>query len=82
MLSFFELSNITEFPSIGTDVFNQEGEAVGVVSQGGRIYTRGVANQGTLHLNLGQKQCQFDYDIPAKQNNGQVLIIPVQCQVK
>lgn len=79
---FFELSNITEFPSIGTDVFNQEGEAVGVVSQGGRIYTRGVANQGTLHLNLGQKQCQFDYDIPAKQNNGQVLIIPVQCQVK
>ncbi|OBX04105.1 fimbrial protein [Gallibacterium genomosp. 3] len=79
---FFELTNLSEYPPIGTEVFDQKKQSVGIVSQGGRIYTRGIANKGTLQLNWGEKQCQFDYQISDTNDNGQPLIIPVQCQVE
>lgn len=79
---FFELSNLSEYPPIGTEVFDKDNQSVGLVSQGGRIYTRGISSKGTLHLNWGEKQCQFDYQVPSAKDNGQPLIIPVQCQVK
>ncbi|MFC0308870.1 fimbria/pilus outer membrane usher protein [Gallibacterium trehalosifermentans] len=79
---FFELQNLDSYPPLGTEVFDQENQSVGIVSQGGRIYTRGVANKGTLRLNWGDKQCQFDYQISSDKDNGQPIIMPVQCQVK
>lgn len=78
---FFELQQLTSIPPLGTDVFNQAGDYVGVVAQGGRIYTRGVAQQGALKLNWGDHQCQIDYRIDdAKFNQRDVVIVPVTCQ--
>ncbi|MFC0308804.1 fimbria/pilus outer membrane usher protein [Gallibacterium trehalosifermentans] len=79
---FFELTNMTEFPPIGTEVFDQAGQAVGIVSQGGRIYTRGVEKKGQLSLQWGDKQCQFTYQVPDAADNGELVIVPVQCQMK
>lgn len=78
---FFELSDISPLPPIGTEVFNEQQQSIGMVAQGGRIYTRGLPNQGTLTLSWQDKQCTFHYTLPdSKPTNGRPLIIPVQCQ--
>lgn len=75
---FFELQNLSKIPPIGTEVFNEDKQSVGMLAQGGRIYARGLAEQGTLSLPLDNgKSCQFHYQLP---ENQQTLIIPVQCE--
>ncbi|MDG6894732.1 hypothetical protein A6A20_03630 [Volucribacter amazonae] len=82
-VAFFDLSNIDEdFPPIGTEVFNESGESVGVVAQGGRIYSRGLKERGKLHLSWGEKRCEFSYDLRIKSasESSYPLILPVVCK--
>lgn len=80
---FFELqpSEGQTLPPIGADVFDDKNNNVGMVAQGGKIYTRGVADKGKLHIHWSDKQCIIDYRLPERSDNGQLpLIVPVRCQ--
>lgn len=77
---FFEITGTDTLPLLGTEVFDENNQSIGVVAQGGKIYTRGIAKNGQLHISWGDKQCQADYQIPEVEDNGQPLIVPVQCR--
>ncbi|MFC0323474.1 fimbria/pilus outer membrane usher protein [Gallibacterium melopsittaci] len=79
---FFELTGIDDLPPLGTEVFDQNNQSIGVVAQGGKIYTRGVAKSGELHIRWGDKQCRAEYTIPEQEENGQMMIVPVKCDSK
>lgn len=62
-------------PLFGTPVLNEEGAEVGIVSQGGRVLVRGVADSGQLSLRWGDQpdqQCRFGYRLPEKNPQGAV----------
>jgi outer membrane usher protein len=51
----------------GADVRDAQGNSVGVVGQAGKIFARGVADQGTLTVNWGDdadSQCRIAYTLP------------------
>ncbi|OBX05546.1 fimbrial protein [Gallibacterium genomosp. 3] len=77
---FLELTEMPALPSIGTEVLDEQQRSVGVVAQGGRIYTRGLSDKGQLTLSWAGKQCRIDYQISNRENNRQILIIPVVCK--
>ncbi|MDA3978880.1 FimD/PapC C-terminal domain-containing protein [Gallibacterium sp. AGMB14963] len=77
---FFELTDTDNLPPLGTEVFDQNNQAIGVVAQGGKIYTRGVAKSGELHIRWGDKQCRAEYTIPEQESNDQMLIVPIRCR--
>lgn len=79
---FFEITGTADLPPMGTEVFDQEGQSIGVVAQGGRIYTRAVAEKGRLNMSWGDKQCAFNYALnPATvEATNYPVIIPVQCE--
>lgn len=77
---FFEITNKDDLPPLGTDVVDQENKSVGMLAQGGKIYTRGIAPIGQLNIIWGEKRCRIDYQIPSNTNNGKPLVMPVQCQ--
>lgn len=79
---FFELAQNEHLPPLGTDVLDSEGNVVGMVAQGGKIYTRGVAEKGKLHLQWDKQQCVIDYALDKNQQQGTgPVIVPVQCTV-
>lgn len=49
----------------GTDVLNAQGEVVGVVGQGSRLWVRGLDEQGELFVahDAGRAQCRIAYDL-------------------
>ncbi|OBU68375.1 fimbrial assembly protein [Stenotrophomonas maltophilia] len=49
----------------GLDVVNDDGEAVGVVGQGSRLWVRGIDVAGQLHVDLGGAagRCTIEYDL-------------------
>ncbi|MGO4703570.1 fimbria/pilus outer membrane usher protein [Dyella sp. 2RAB6] len=52
----------------GSDVLDEGGQAIGVVSQGGRILVRGVSDEGQLTIPLPQsKSCRIRYRLPPRQ---------------
>lgn len=78
---FFELTNNEkELPPLGTEVFDQNNQSVGVVAQGGTIYTRGIAESGELKLSWGETRCHINYQLPPESDNTMPVIVPVQCQ--
>lgn len=78
---FFELQDQEDLPPLGTEVFNQQGENVGIVAQGGRIYTRGIAEKGGLTLNWADRHCNISYKLPEDaEQDGQPIILPVRCE--
>lgn len=77
---FFELTDTDNLPPLGTEVFDQHNQAIGVVAQGGKIYTRGVMKSGELHIRWGDKQCRAEYTIPEQESNEQMLIVPIRCR--
>lgn len=77
---FFEITNKDDLPPLGTDVVDQENKSVGMLAQGGKIYTRGIAPIGQLNIIWGEKRCRIDYQIPSNTNNGKPLVMPVKCQ--
>lgn len=76
---YFEIQNRDNLPPMGTEVFDQDNNPVGIVAQGGRIYSRGIAQRGTLKLNWGEHHCLAEYRITKSQAN-RPLIVPIQCQ--
>ncbi|MFT0805527.1 fimbria/pilus outer membrane usher protein [Avibacterium paragallinarum] len=78
---FFELTNDEkDLPPLGTEVFDQNNQSVGVVAQGGTIYTRGIAESGELKLSWGETRCHINYQLPPESDNTMPVIVPVQCQ--
>lgn len=50
----------------GSDVFDDAGRVVGVVSQGGRALVRGIADEGRLDVHMDEgRVCSFHYRLPA-----------------
>ncbi|WP_233432262.1 FimD/PapC C-terminal domain-containing protein [Gallibacterium anatis] len=45
----------------------------------GKIYTRGIAEKGELHLSWEGHRCRANYQLP-EQEDGKLLIVPIQCQ--
>ncbi|HJF73502.1 MAG TPA: fimbrial biogenesis outer membrane usher protein [Gallibacterium anatis] len=76
---FFEIENKEQLPPLGTEVFDQNEKSIGVVAQGGKIYTRGIAEKGELHLSWDGHHCRANYQLP-EQEDGKLLIVPIQCQ--
>lgn len=76
---FFEITGTDVLPPIGTEVFDDQGNAMGIVAQGGRIYTRAAADKGRLSMSWGDKQCTFNYTLPEQEDSSRPMIVPVQC---
>lgn len=54
-------------PPMGADVTDSNGEAVGIMGQGGQIYSRLAAQSGVLFVKWGKtaaQQCQVWYQLP------------------
>ncbi|EML4685153.1 fimbrial outer membrane usher protein [Citrobacter amalonaticus] len=54
-------------PPMGSDVTDSNGEAVGIMGQGGQIYARLAAQSGVLFVKWGKtaaQQCQVWYQLP------------------
>ncbi|KPC54613.1 fimbria/pilus outer membrane usher protein [Amantichitinum ursilacus] len=52
---------------LGAEIFDEHDNNVGVMGQGGRAYTRGIANAGVLHIRWGStpdRQCAVRYVLP------------------
>ena len=79
---FFEIQNRESVPPLGTEVFDQNGQAIGVVAQGGRIYSHISDEKGVLQLKWRDKQCVIHYHINHKTSEDKPLIMPVQCEFK
>ncbi|RIY31425.1 hypothetical protein CKF54_06680 [Psittacicella hinzii] len=78
---FFDITNSDMLPPpMGTLVFNGAGEHVGVVTQGGRIYTRGVSSSGELNLSWGEQSCKIDYKLSSNIDSNLPVIVPVSCK--
>ncbi|WP_262407826.1 fimbria/pilus outer membrane usher protein [Psittacicella hinzii] len=77
---FFDITNEGVAPPMGTLVFNGDGANIGVVTQGGRIYTRGVSNSGQLNLSWDNKTCKIDYKLSANIDPSLPVIVPVSCK--
>ncbi|EKI7042411.1 fimbrial biogenesis outer membrane usher protein [Escherichia coli] len=75
---FFELQD-TNLPPLGTDVFDKDNQLIGVVAQGGKIYSRGIADKGSLHIKWNNYRCKAAYQIPVYSNNDRPVIVPVRC---
>ncbi|GAB3785414.1 fimbria/pilus outer membrane usher protein [Dyella agri] len=53
----------------GADVLDEQGQTVGVVGQASRLFLRGLADSGTLHVKWGDQpdqQCRIDYALPSR----------------
>ncbi|WP_168791899.1 fimbria/pilus outer membrane usher protein [Paraburkholderia aromaticivorans] len=58
----------------GADVLDADGNQVGMVAQGSRIFARGVGDQGTLVVKLGEKNgevCRIKYSLPVKSSTSE-----------
>lgn len=76
---FFELQN-TNLPPLGTDVFDKDNQMIGVVAQGGKIYSRGIADKGQLHIKWNNHSCKATYQVPVQNNTGRPVVVPVYCE--
>ncbi|MDN7452322.1 fimbria/pilus outer membrane usher protein [Burkholderia cenocepacia] len=55
----------------GAEVRNEAGKAIGVVGQAGKIFARGLADEGTLEVVWGEgntQGCAIAYDLPPRKN--------------
>ncbi|WP_424411526.1 fimbria/pilus outer membrane usher protein [Pasteurella sp. PK-2025] len=53
-------------PPLATEAFNLQGQTLGYVVQGGRLFVRGIDKKGTIKLDWGASEnnkCQFDYHL-------------------
>ncbi|MCY1408430.1 Outer membrane usher protein HtrE [compost metagenome] len=66
------------FP-LGAEVLDTKGNAIAMVGQGGRIFLRGLAQQGRLQVKWGSRggqSCHFNYQLPreARSKGGASLL--------
>ncbi|WP_434211938.1 fimbria/pilus outer membrane usher protein [[Pseudomonas] boreopolis] len=57
----------------GLDVYDENGQVVGVVGQGSRLWVRGIAESGVLNVRMGEDAgtCAIHYDLTGD-NDGQL----------
>lgn len=64
---FFDLTLPNgDTPPMAAEAFDQNNTPIGVVVQGGRLYTRNLPKEGTIKVvwgNTENERCQFDYQI-------------------
>jgi outer membrane usher protein len=57
----------------GADVFDAQGQEVGVVGQSSRLFLHGLADRGSLQVRWGEQpdqQCRIDYVLPPRDRHG------------
>ena len=62
-------------------VMDEQGQPVGMVSQGGRLYVRSEHNQGRLQVEWGagaEQRCTIDYQVPAGADASKTGFIPLE----
>ncbi|WP_329953736.1 fimbria/pilus outer membrane usher protein [Stenotrophomonas sepilia] len=65
----------------GAQVKDEQGQPVGMVSQGGRLYVRSENNQGRLLVEWGagaDQRCTIDYQVPAGADASKTGFIPLE----
>ena len=65
----------------GAQVKDEQGQPVGMVSQGGRLYVRSEQNQGRLLVEWGagaDQRCTIDYQVPAGADASKTGFIPLE----
>lgn len=65
----------------GAQVKDEQGQPVGMVSQGGRLYVRSEKNQGRLLVEWGagaEQRCTIDYQVPAGADASKTGFIPLE----
>lgn len=65
----------------GAQVKDEQGQPVGMVSQGGRLYVRSEQNQGRLQVEWGagaDQRCTIDYQVPAGADASKTGFIPLE----
>lgn len=65
----------------GAQVKDEQGQPVGMVSQGGRLYVRSEKNQGQLQVEWGagaDQRCTIDYQVPAGADASKTGFIPLE----
>ncbi len=65
----------------GAQVKDEQGQPVGMVSQGGRLYVRSEKNQGRLLVEWGagaDQRCTVDYQVPAGADASKTGFIPLE----
>ncbi|EMW9312559.1 fimbrial biogenesis outer membrane usher protein [Salmonella enterica] len=64
-----------DIPPMASEAINEKGNSVGWVAQGGRLFARGLAEQGIVKVIWGAdsaRQCTFPYRVKPEQNPGAV----------
>ncbi|HDC1420835.1 TPA: fimbrial biogenesis outer membrane usher protein [Salmonella enterica] len=62
-LFYVKLSN-GDIPPMAAEVFSEQGNSIGYIAQGGKLYTRGLPAQGKLNVIWGadvSERCSFHY---------------------
>ncbi len=75
-------TNDGSFPPMASEAFNEKGQSVGYVVQGGRLFTKGLAEKGRLEIVWGTnntEKCTFDYKTQIKPSSYIPDIQPVTC---
>lgn len=85
---FFDLTLPNQdTPPMAAEAYDQNNSPIGIVVQGGRLYTRDIPNEGTIKViwgNTEDKQCQFSYQITDQdqpENPQQPIIKKQTCQI-
>lgn len=59
----------------GDDVYDPQGQAVGVVGQNSRLWVRGISEQGTLYVGQGLQRCAIAFDLATTPD----ILVKAQC---
>jgi len=62
----------------GADVFDEKGNSVGMVGQGGQLFVRGAEDGGSLLVRWGDgasQTCKVDYQLPAREKGAASAVI-------
>lgn len=66
---------------LGASVKDEQGQLVGLVGQGGRLYVRSENDSGRLQVEWGSQtsqRCWIDYEVPADMDAGKIGITSVE----
>ncbi|WP_252341777.1 fimbria/pilus outer membrane usher protein [Escherichia coli] len=61
-----------DIPPMAAEAFNEQGQSVGYVTQGGRLFARGVTDKGRIDVLWGRsqnKRCSFNYQFKNREKN-------------
>ncbi|EKN3948183.1 fimbrial biogenesis outer membrane usher protein [Yersinia enterocolitica] len=68
---------------LGSDVYNNKDELVGMVGQGNQIYARVKENKGSLYVRWGEnsnEQCELPYDFASQDTEQDIIHLTGSCR--